>query len=182
MKKFLFGLLLLTTQVRAAIPLDASEFSLNRLSGIPMAQKYLLGSMIREGHDSTVCIYDFAIQGGAVGTVNTSQPVAAGGSNNNISCSLPKAAIVRGGFIDVVTAVTSGGSATVSLGLNSTTDLLAATLKTSLGTGRTSLVPVFSTVSGYIKTTAVTPVTASIAVAALTAGRIRVFLDYVQSE
>jgi hypothetical protein len=99
-------------------------------------------------------------------------------------------------IVDVVTAVTSGGSATVSLGCNGTTDLLGATAKASLGTGLVAGVPVMTAatavkiVSGSGTATTIIrrnfsaiaqEVTASIAVAALTAGKFYVHTVFARS-
>ncbi|MEV7611318.1 hypothetical protein AB0N61_17670, partial [Microbacterium sp. NPDC089320] len=48
--------------------------------------------------------YDFAVDGGAVGDIDlTKSPV------------IPAGAVILGGFVEVDTAVTSGGSATVAV-------------------------------------------------------------------
>src|SRR5687768_17258750 len=58
--------------------------------------------------------YDFATDGGAVGAINLRGD------------QIPSGAVVLDTIIDVKTVVTSGGAATVSLGLNTATDVRAA--------------------------------------------------------
>lgn len=112
------------------------------------------------------CEYDFAKDGGAVGAIT----MRGGG--------LPIGAIVTGGTVLVPKAVTSAGSATVALHLESAGDVLAATGKASLTIGTTiPVVPVNSTATN-ITTTAAAPVTLTIAGAAVTAGAVKVKLEY----
>lgn len=111
-------------------------------------------------------VYDFAKDGGAVGAV----VVGAG--------MLPNGAIVNGGTVHVDTAVTSGGSATVALGIETATDVLGATGKASFTLGaRLDVVPV-RTAATAVKTTASRGLTVTIGTATLTAGKITVFLEY----
>jgi hypothetical protein len=65
-------------------------------------------------------VYDFSYDGGAVGAINLKDL-------NHDLVKLPAGAIVKQVLIDVVSAPTSGGAATIALGINSTTDLKAAT-------------------------------------------------------
>lgn len=121
------------------------------------------------GQKVTKAEYDFAVHGGAVSTITL------GGDNT-----VPAGAIIYGGLIEVDTALTSGGSATVAVGLESTNDLLAATAFGSApwsSTGRKVIIPVGAATS--VKTTVPRAVTITIATAALTAGKFRVVLFYV---
>lgn len=110
--------------------------------------------------------YDFAVDGGAVGTLE-------------LPFKLPLGAIVYGGLVDVDTAPTSGGSATIALGLNTNTDLLAATAIASV-TGRVATVPVWTAASA-VKLTAERKLKITIAVAALTAGKMDIYLNYYEA-
>jgi hypothetical protein len=112
------------------------------------------------------CTYEFAVDGGAVGTLN-------------LPVTLPAGAIIYGGMIDVDTDPTSGGSATVALGLNTNTDLLAATAIASI-TGRVAIVPVFTAASA-VKLTAERTLKLTVAVAALTAGKMDIYLNYYEA-
>lgn len=120
-------------------------------------------------HEDGVCgivkaTYDFAVHGGAIGTIN-------------LDLKLPDNAIIYGGMFDVLTDPTSGGSATVALGLNTTTDLKGATAIASI-TGLVALVPVM-TAGTAVKLTAERQLKVTIATAALTAGKFNVFLYYL---
>lgn len=152
----------------------AAAFDLNRASPGAM-QKHALGSLVTEQKVWTLkAVYDFSKLGGAIGTVVLKGP-------DGLNAVLPKGAVIRDCLIDVVTAPTSGGSATIALGTGqSGTDLKSATAIASY-TGLVACVPV-GTAATAIKLTADRSPTATIATAALTAGKINVFIDYTLSE
>lgn len=114
--------------------------------------------------------YDFAVDGGAIGLIT---PV-----NSPL---IPKNAIIYGGFIDVITGVTSGGAATISLGTSagsSAASLKAAViLGTEFAAGIRALVPVF-TAGSSVKMTAEGLLTMTVAAFALTAGKFEVDVVY----
>lgn len=113
-------------------------------------------------------VYSFALDGGAISTITPKK-----------SATLPANAVIVGGIINSTTAVTSAGSATVSVGTDagsSTTAILAATAKASLSANALiNAVPVFAT---PVKLTAKGNITFTVAVAALTAGIIEATLFY----
>jgi hypothetical protein len=111
--------------------------------------------------------YDFAKDGGAVGDITLR------GAN------IEKGAVVVGGMIDVETAVTSGGAATVALKLATAADVLAATGKASFSLNATLDVVPVRTAATAVKLTANKDLTMTVAVAALTAGKFTVALYYV---
>jgi hypothetical protein len=114
--------------------------------------------------------YDFAVDGGAVGAINLIG-----------SADIPSGAVVLGGLIDVITALTSGGAATGALKVEGAGDLVAATVVSGAPwstTGRKSIIPVF-TGATTVKTTAARDITLTVAVAALTAGKFDVYLVYL---
>lgn len=111
--------------------------------------------------------YDFSKEGGAVGDITLR-----GGY-------LPAGAIVTSGVVHVQTAVTSGGAATVALKLASAGDVLAATAKGSLTANALIDTVPDGTAANMIRLTANAQLTATVAVAALTAGKIVVALEYV---
>ncbi|MBW4580715.1 MAG: hypothetical protein KME42_14210 [Tildeniella nuda ZEHNDER 1965/U140] len=111
--------------------------------------------------------YDFAVHGGAIGAIA-------------IPLLLPNKAVIFDGFMDVVTAPTSSGSATIAAGFNTTTDIKAATAIASY-TGIVAVVPV-GTAAAALKLTADRQLTLTVAVAALTAGKINFFFKYFISE
>lgn len=111
--------------------------------------------------------YDFTVHGGVIG-------------DNTLDLKLPDNAIVYGGLIDVVTAPTSGGSATVALKIEGAADLLAATAIASV-TGQLDTVP-DGTATNAVKLTEERTLTMTVATAALTAGKFNIFLNYFISE
>jgi len=115
--------------------------------------------------------YSFAVDGGAISTITPTN-----------SPTLPANAIILGGTIDITTTLTSGGAATIALGLGSgaqVASLKAALAVASWTAGQLALIPVF-TAATYVKVTAATKLTLTIAAATLTAGRLDVNLVYVQ--
>lgn len=114
--------------------------------------------------------YDFAVDGGAVSTITLR------GDN-----SIPAGSYILGGFIEVDTALTSGGSATVAVSVEGAGDTLAAAAISGAPwstTGRKSVIPAFTGATS-LKTTVARSVTIAVAVAALTAGKFRVVLVYI---
>src|SRR5690606_27834163 len=112
--------------------------------------------------------YDFAVDGGAVGDIELA------------SEAIPAHALVLGGVLEVDTALTSGGSATVGVTVESAGDIVTAGGIGSAPwstTGRKDVVPDFSG-SAVVKTTAARRVDARIGGAALTAGSFDVILFY----
>lgn len=115
--------------------------------------------------------YDFAVDGGAIGTIDLTAAAA-----------VPANAVVLTGFIEVDTALTSGGSATVALKVEGAADLLAATAISGAPwstTGRKSVIPVGTGVTS-VKTTVARKLQATVATAALTAGAFDVVVGYVE--
>lgn len=116
-------------------------------------------------------VYDFSVSGGAVGTFNLLPETDL----------IPANAIVTRALIDVVTAPTSGGSATVAVKVKNANDIKTATAIASYTVGLMDGVPV-DTAATSIKLTAASNIVMTVATAALTAGKIVVFLEYVISE
>lgn len=115
--------------------------------------------------------YDFAVDGGAVGDIDLTSTEQ-----------IPDNAVVLGGFIEVDTALTSGGSATVALKVESAADLQTAAGVGSApwsSTGIKSVIPVFTGATA-VKTTEARKIQATVATAALTAGVFDVVLFYTQ--
>lgn len=121
--------------------------------------------------------YDFAVDGGAVGTITLR---SAGGSS--LGGVIPAGSVIVGGYIEVDTIVTtaSGNTGTIAVNSEGAGDLLAAAITSGAPwstTGRKAIVPVF-TVATFVKTTVVRSLTISVAVAAVTAGKFRVVVVY----
>lgn len=114
--------------------------------------------------------YDFAVDGGAVGDIDLTK-----------SAVVPAGAVIMGGFVEVDTVPTSGGSATIAVKVEGAADIVAAAAISGAPwstTGRKSVIPVF-TGATTVKTTAARKVQATVATAALTAGVFDVVLFYV---
>lgn len=118
-------------------------------------------------------LYDFSVSGGAVGAISLLDETGK-------AAIIPNKAIITNVYIDVLTQPTSGGSATIALGCNTASDIKAATAIASY-TGIVAANPV-GTAASAIKMTADRTVTATVAVAALTAGKMYVMVEYILSE
>jgi len=120
-------------------------------------------------------VYDFSVDGGTASTITLSSK-----DNKDV---LPVGAIVTNATVWVQTAATSGGSATVSFGLGADADgLLSATAVASLTenaviVGDSTVIPGSAAVR--VANAAGGAVTATIATAALTAGKISVLVEYL---
>ena len=115
-------------------------------------------------------VYDFAVDGGAQATIPLNDTAGA-------PIVIPEKAIVINSHIEIETAVTSGGSATVAFGLVGNTDAF----KSATGKASLTLDAVFAGNNDLpLKMAAATPVAVTIAVAALTAGKIRIFIKYIE--
>jgi hypothetical protein len=108
--------------------------------------------------------YDFSRDGGAVGEI------ALRGNK------LPKGAVVDGGKIHVITPVTSAAAVTVELGIEGTDDVLESTLKAALT--QNAIIATEAATTPLLTTTAGAGVTMTIGVAAITAGKLIVALEY----
>lgn len=155
------------------VPLPADVEVLLNSNAVPPTMVALGSQVTQKKVNVLKAVYDYSKVGGASGTRKLKD--AAGGD-----AVLPKGAVVRQVLVDTVSALTSGGSATVAIGVNSTTDLKGALAYGSY-TGILAGVPV-GTAATAVKVTATSAVTATIAVAPLTAGKINVFIEYLLSE
>lgn len=107
--------------------------------------------------------YDFAKHGGALGDIG-------------LGIIIPRNAVIKKGWIDVLVPPTSGGSATVALKLQSAADVLAATAIASV-TGRLDTKQT-GTAATMIKTTDDAELKVTVAVDTLLTGKFIVYLDY----
>lgn len=187
MKKIFLVLAFLTLGAYGDVPNHDFGILFNRLPGEPLARKYQLGTKLREMHNTAICVYDYATSGGAVGNINLLS------TDLVTPCKIPGKAVIRGGFIDVTTAPTSSSSATIAFSSGKTASDLHGAIGYALYANQLLVSPVFATVSTYIKlpnaNSIVNGVTVNayqpiitIGTAALTAGHIRLFIDYEMSE
>lgn len=115
--------------------------------------------------------YDFAVDGGAISTINL----------RSVNSDLPKNAVILGGYADVITALTSGGAATAALQAEAANDLVTAAAVSGAPwstTGRKSLIPAF-TGATTVKTTATRKPAVVVAAATLTAGKFDLYVFYL---
>ena len=118
--------------------------------------------------------YDFTTSGGAIGAIDL------------LGDSLPDNSTITRAFYEVLTAFTSGGAATVAFGV--TTDdasgLLAATAYNNavFNAGYHDFIPDNTAANFTTKTTAARSLILTVATAALTAGRVRIWFEYITSE
>jgi ABC-type dipeptide/oligopeptide/nickel transport system permease subunit len=141
-----------------------------------MMQKHQLGKKLMLQREYSVkCVYSYAVSGG---TTTTTISLL---DEDGRACVIPNKAIVRDVLIDVVTAPTSNGSATIALG----TGQAANDIKTATGYGSFSAlmagIPV-GTAATAIKMTADRTPIVTVATAALTAGKMNVHIKYQLSE
>lgn len=137
-----------------------------------------LGTAVNNNKNMYRFTYDFDVLGGAVGTVQLKD-------DQGLPAVLPAGAIIQRSYVDVVTAVTSGGAATVALRSVNAADILGATAIAGLVVGKVEGIQVGSMATA-IKMPSTTPytgqaVSATIAVAALTAGKFYLFVEVAQS-
>lgn len=116
-------------------------------------------------------IYSFATDGGAVATITPRRTFV-----------LPRNAVIVGAVINSITACTSGGAATISVGTSagsSATSILGATAIASFTTNAL-LAPAVS-FAAPVKLTATGGITVTVATATVTAGVIEVSVVYTQA-
>ena len=118
-------------------------------------------------------VYDFSVDGGAAGLITPAVSV------NTI---IPSTSIILGGVINIITTFTSGGSATIAVGLSAggagAAALKAATAVATWTAGLMAVVPLFAA-ANMIRMTADGTITFTIATADLTAGKAEVDLLYL---
>lgn len=116
-------------------------------------------------------VYDFPVSGGAIGTINLVDDMGN-------PAALPSGFLVTRSFLEVVTAPTSAGAATVAATTGETAaDILAATAKASV-TGNLDGVS-DGVAANFKQMTAARVPSIVVAVAALTAGKINVYVEGV---
>lgn len=151
-------------------PLTTNKFSFKLLS--QLVNGMFSTQTVGKGTKGVVkAIYDFSVHGGAIGTINLLP-------GDDL---IPDNAIITNVIIDVVTAPTSLGSATVAFGSASAGDILGTTAIAALPIGLDDGVP-DNTATNAVKLSADTNLSIVIGTAALTAGYIVVFAEFVISE
>lgn len=121
--------------------------------------------------------YDFAVDGGAIGTITLRST-----SGYNVANEVNNNSVIVGGYVEVLTAFTTGTAATMALQIEGAGDLIAATVVSGAPystTGKKTLAaPTNFAGASSITTTAVRNIKAVIATGTVTAGKLRVVLWY----
>lgn len=123
------------------------------------------------------CVYDFDVDGGAVGAISMKDDLG----NPAI---LPDNAIITKVYFDTITAITSAGLPTISVGVNTAVDLLATGTAIAAFSGITAGIP-DGAVANMVKLTAQRQVTwtiENVAAATVTAGKVNVYVEFVLSD
>lgn len=131
-----------------------------------------LGYLLNQKRGVLKCVYDFSVQGGAIGTIKLVD-------DTGQQAVLPIGALITQVYTDVVTALTTSASGTLSLGANTTVDLLAATAAATFSGTQAGIAT--GTAATMVKLTAARNIVAAIATGALTAGKLNVFVEFVLS-
>lgn len=133
-----------------------------------------LGEAVHKTPCLLKAVYDFSVLGGAVGDISLVDDVG----NPAV---LPVGAIVTRVWANVLTSVLSGSSATVALKALVAADLMAATAKASLVSSAPFVEgkPIDTAATFVGPCTVPTTVKATVAVGALTAGKIQYYISYV---
>ncbi len=144
-----------------------------------------LGDEVSEVLNYKRFVYDFSVQGGVQGLIKLLD-------EQGNPAVLPNGSLIMSVIIDHVTALTSGGSATIALGANSTNDLKAATAVASW-TGLLAGVPVMTAATAVKVASGTVPIqrnnfyavgkaiTITVATADLTAGKFYAHVVFARS-
>jgi len=126
-------------------------------------------------------VYDFAVDGGAISAISMLD-------SDGVLFSLPDNSIITKAYYEVITTFTSAGdTATVSLGHADDAAGVFAAVAIETGTDWDAAIPKACIQTGAIataslKSTAARPLLFTIAVQALTAGKMHLFLEYITTE
>jgi hypothetical protein len=128
-----------------------------------------MGASYKSNHGKVQVVkYDFAVQGGAISSINLDLPYP-----------IPSGSIVYASMIKPVTTYASGGASTVSLGIDAADDLSAAPLSIAqVNAGFRE--PRDAAVSPVVTTAERKVVSVTIAAFAATAGAFDVYIEYYE--
>lgn len=162
----------------AARPTDAQVKALLNYGGREGARQVQLGDQLVDRKVQVLkCVYSFAVDGGAVGTLTLRD-----GLTGKAPCSLPNKAIITKAYYDVITQfVSTSNDGTIAIQANSAGDLLATVepdATNSITTGLYAMIPV-GTAATMVKTTAARDIKMVIATHAFTAGKANFFIEYI---
>ena len=134
---------------------------------------FLIPPDIREAKKTYEFVYDFTVQGGAISTITM----------RAVRGAIPANFIVQNAFLDVITGFT--GTAVIAVDLQTAGDLVVAAVAICAPystAGRKVTIILLGTIATWIKTTAVRTPTLTVTVGAITAGKMRLFVEGFQSE
>ncbi len=133
----------------------------------------LLGFELHRTKNCVKAVYDFAVDGGAISSINLKDEFG------NLII-FPIGAIITNVTLDVITPCTTSASGTLALDSQGAGDLLTATAAASV-TGKLAGTPV-GTAATWVKIASTAKqLKATIATGALTAGKAYIFIEYVLS-
>lgn len=178
MKKFILSILALVVSTTAfggtIAQVNALQAAMNKFDPGSAALLQYGNVLVKQREWSVKCVYNYAVSGGAVGTINLKD-------ENGKNCVLPQGAIIRDVLIDVRTDPTSGGAATIAIGSGAAANDLKAATAIASYTGLVAGVPVGSAATA-IRLSANQSPYITVATAALTAGKLNVHIKYQLSE
>lgn len=197
MRKFMIKLLLIAAGLLpAVIPTAALAIDLSRADSdsaqtlldhgsMNVFARYAIGDQIFTNQQRMVrCTYDFSVMGGSTAAGMTLRASTVSSNSTTLQpCLLPKGAIIMEVFIDTITSLTSGGSATVALSTGQTgSDILGGTAYSSFTAGGITAGNPLGTASTAIKLTADRSPIVTLGTAPVTAGKFYVLIDYILSQ
>lgn len=122
------------------------------------------------GHPKcAIGLYEFATHGGTVG------PITLSGDQ------IPSGAIITDSLVITDTVPTSGGAATIAVAVEGAGDIATGAISATPWSTATPKRGAITATSTPVKTTAARSIVATVAVAALTAGKFRVIVTYVDA-
>jgi hypothetical protein len=151
------------------VPSSSDAYKLDHWMGKP-AFDIRLGTKLRESHKVATGVWDFALVGGT-----------AGATTLDVGIKLPDNAIIRNAVFETITSVTTGGTTEVCFQTGESACDLEPWTDSGSWSGYTQGTP-DDDIANYVKLTAARDIKAAISGSNATAGKIRVYLDYILSE
>ena len=152
------------------------KFRLSRAHNIPSDTD--LGDLVDRAKNELWVDYDVAVDGGLVSTIALNK---VGKLDDVVPATLPDNAVVKNVVIDIVTAfVSAGGNGTIAVSSEGAADLLAAVDADTLS-AQVQGIP-NDAVANMVKLSAERTVSVVVGTEALTAGKCRIFIEYLLSE
>jgi len=152
-----------------------NRFRLARVHNVPSDVD--LGDLVDRAKNELWVDYDVAVDGGLVSTIALNKT---GKLSGLVAAKLPSKAIVKNVVIDIITPfVSAGGTGTIAVSSEGAADLLAAVDADTLA-NQVQGIP-NDAVANMVKLTADRTVSVVVGTEALTAGKCRIFIEYLLS-